>query len=137
VERSGRARRRLALVAVLTVAIGACGWSPLLGIGPARVEGGVLVTNDGWTLYTFDRDARADARAGIASACVAECATRWPPFAADADASAPGDFTTFVREDGTRQWAYKGRPLYRWRGDAAPGDRTGDGVDNLWRAARP
>lgn len=129
--------RALALAAVSVAVVGGCAWSSLLGAGPARIEDGVLVTSDGWALYTFDRDTSAGTRAGIGSACVGECAVRWPPFAAGADAPPSGDFTAFVREDGTRQWAYKGRPLYRWTGDAAPGDRTGDGVDNLWRAARP
>lgn len=125
----------LALVLATAVA-GGCAMS-IFRQAPARVEGGVLVTPDGMTLYTFDRDGAAGTRMGIGSACVAQCAERWPPFAAAAEAAPAGQFTTFEREDGTRQWAYQGRPLYRWRGDARPGDRTGDGVDNLWRAARP
>ena len=39
---------------------------------------------------------------------------------------------------GNRQWTFRGRPLYRWRGDAAPGDATGDGfLEGAWRIARP
>ena len=42
-----------------------------------------------------------------------------------------------LRADGTAQWAYKGKPLYTWIKDGKPGDRTGDGVNNAWRIARP
>ncbi|MCC6610412.1 MAG: hypothetical protein IT515_12180 [Burkholderiales bacterium] len=104
---------------------------------PARSEGGVLVSPAGMTLYTFDRDVVSRGKAPARSACVAQCAERWAPFAADAEARRTGDFTVIERDDGTHQWAYKGRPLYRWSKDVKPGDRTGDGVDNLWRAAQP
>ena len=42
-----------------------------------------------------------------------------------------------ARDDGSKQWAYKGKPLYTWVKDAKPGDRTGDGFNNAWRVARP
>ncbi len=42
-----------------------------------------------------------------------------------------------TRDDGRRQWAYKGKPLYTWARDQQPGDRTGDGFNNLWRVAKP
>jgi predicted lipoprotein with Yx(FWY)xxD motif len=42
-----------------------------------------------------------------------------------------------TRDDGTKQWAYQGKPLYTWSKDSKPGDRTGDGVNNLWRVAKP
>jgi len=42
-----------------------------------------------------------------------------------------------TRDDGQRQWAYKGKPLYGWAKDSKPGDRTGDGFNNVWRLARP
>lgn len=43
-----------------------------------------------------------------------------------------------ARDDGTRQWAYKGRPLYRFYGDQKRGDTIGDGMSrNMWHVARP
>ena len=43
-----------------------------------------------------------------------------------------------VRDSGTRQWAYKGRPLYHFAFEVAPGHTGGDGAaDGEWRAARP
>ena len=52
-------------------------------------------------------------------------------------AAASGDWSIVTRDDGGKQWAYKGMPLYAWIKDAKPGDRTGDGLNNVWRLARP
>jgi predicted lipoprotein with Yx(FWY)xxD motif len=52
------------------------------------------------------------------------------------DAKARGDYSIIMRDDGTKQWAYKGKPLYLWIKDSKPGDRTGDGFNNAWRLAR-
>ncbi|MCY1368458.1 Secreted repeat [compost metagenome] len=49
-----------------------------------------------------------------------------------------GGYTIIVREDGKKQWAYKGWPLYYWAKDTKAGDKTGDGVANgAWKVARP
>ena len=85
------------------------------------------------TLYTFDRDAAGSGK----SVCNGPCATNWPPVMATADATASGDYTVITRDDGARQWAYKGKPLYLWVKDQKPGDKTGDGVNNAWRVAKP
>jgi predicted lipoprotein with Yx(FWY)xxD motif len=100
---------------------------------PAKVADGVWVNADGRTLYTFDRDTAGSGK----SVCNGPCATNWPPLAAAADAVPSGDWTVVVRDDGSRQWAYKGKPLYTWIKDQKPGDRTGEGVNNVWRIARP
>ena len=84
------------------------------------------------SLYTYDRDRR---NAGQ-SACSGDCVKEWPPLLAGADAKPAGDFRLITREDGRRQWTYKGRPLHRYAGDRAPGEITGDGQANLWRLAR-
>jgi predicted lipoprotein with Yx(FWY)xxD motif len=34
------------------------------------------------------------------------------------------------------QWAYKGKPLYFWVKDQKPGDKTGDGFNNVWRVVK-
>ncbi|HDR9764226.1 TPA: hypothetical protein QDC44_008515, partial [Burkholderia cepacia ATCC 25416] len=36
-----------------------------------------------------------------------------------------------------KQWAYRGRPLYRWKQDRKPGDAGGDGIGGMWHVARP
>jgi predicted lipoprotein with Yx(FWY)xxD motif len=104
-------------------------------MGPAKIadtsKGKALVDAKGMTLYVFDRDAAGK------SNCSGQCATNWPPLAAPASAQASGDWTVIAREDGSKQWAYKGKPLYTWAKDAKPGDVTGDGVNNVWHIAQP
>ncbi|HWI13038.1 MAG TPA: hypothetical protein VNT02_02245 [Burkholderiales bacterium] len=99
---------------------------------PAQVNNGVLVGSNGMTLYTFDKDAAGSGK----SVCNGPCAKNWPPLAADASAKPVGDYTVITRDDGARQWAYKGKPLYFWVKDKQPGDQTGDGVNSVWRTAR-
>lgn len=98
---------------------------------PAKVADGVLVGLNGMTLYTFDKDAHGK------SACNGPCATNWPPLMAQAGAAASGDWSIVTRDDGAKQWAYKGKPVYFWAKDGKPGDRTGDGVNQVWHLARP
>jgi predicted lipoprotein with Yx(FWY)xxD motif len=100
---------------------------------PAMVADGVYVGPNGMTLYTFDRDAMGSGK----SVCNGPCATNWPPLMATAGDSASGDWTIVTRDDGARQWAFRGKPVYYWVKDTKPGDRTGDGVNNVWRLARP
>ena len=100
---------------------------------PANTVDGALVGPGGMTLYTFDRDTAGSGT----SACTAQCATNWPPLLAASDARARGNWSLVPRPGGSRQWAYKGQPLYYWAKDAKPGDRSGDGFNNAWRLARP
>ena len=94
-------------------------------------KGKALVDAKGLTLYTFDRDATGK------SNCNGACATNWPPLMAGADAKASGDWTIVTRDDGGKQWAYKGKPLYEFAKDTKPGDVTGDGVNSVWHIAAP
>lgn len=100
---------------------------------PAKVVDGALVGANGMTLYTFDRDTAGAGK----SVCNGGCAANWPPLMAAANAAASGDWTVVTRDDGARQWAYKGKPVYFWVNDKKTGDRTGDGVGNAWRVAKP
>jgi predicted lipoprotein with Yx(FWY)xxD motif len=92
--------------------------------------GKVWTDDKGMTLYTFDQD--GDGK----SHCYDQCAKAWPPFAAAADAKAEGKWTIVDRSDGTKMWAYDGKPLYTWTKDKKPGDVTGDGIGDVWRAAK-
>ena len=100
---------------------------------PVAMQSGVLTNADGMTLYVFDKDAAGAGK----SACNGDCATNWPPLMATAGDKASGDYSILTRDDGSRQWAYKDKPLYRWIKDQKPGDTTGDGVKNVWHAAKP
>jgi predicted lipoprotein with Yx(FWY)xxD motif len=94
-------------------------------------KGKVLTDAKGMTLYTFDKDA------GGKSACNGPCATNWPPLMASGDAKPAGSYTIVGRDDGSKQWAYKGKPLYTWQKDQKPGDVTGDGFNGAWHIAQP
>ena len=95
--------------------------------------GSVLTDSKGMTLYTFDKDT-----APGKSACNGPCAQNWPPLAASNYARSKGDWSVVTRDDGSRQWAYKGKPLYSFVKDSKPGDTTGDGfLNNAWHAAKP
>lgn len=96
----------------------------------------VLADFRGMSVYTFDGDAVSGK-----SACVGRCLRDWQPVAAPLMASlqtkATGAWSVIRRDDGSPQWAYKGRPLYTFVKDAKAGDTKGDGLDGRWRAARP
>ena len=113
-------------VLALCLGIGACAGTP------ARMDGGVLAGATGMTLYTFDRDAAGSGK----SMCNGPCAANWPPLAAADNARPGGEYTVISRDDGKKQWALKGKPLYYWAKDQKPGDKTGDGFNNVWRVAR-
>lgn len=94
-------------------------------------KGEVLAGENGMTLYTFRKDTE-----GVSN-CYDQCATNWPPLMADDSAMAEGDFTVIERNDGSKQWAKGGMPLYFWIKDEKKGDTTGDGVGGNWDLARP
>ena len=95
--------------------------------------GTVLVDAKGMTLYTFDKDATPGK-----SACNGPCAQNWPPLMVAPGATASGDWSMITRDDGSKQWAYKGKPLYAWVKDQKPGDTTGNGfLNGAWHVAKP
>lgn len=94
----------------------------------------IFTNAKGMSLYTLDTD-----KPGV-SICNGQCAVLWPPFMATASSKGEGDFSVITRKDGSKQWAYKGKPLYTWYKDKKPGDVTGDlvkGKTGLWHVARP
>ena len=102
------------------------------GIGGKQFGNGWQFADDkGMTLYTFDRDEGAPGK----SKCNGDCTLTWPPLLAAADAKPQGVWSTITREDDTRQWSYKGKPLYLYASDAFVGATFGDGVEGVWRVA--
>jgi predicted lipoprotein with Yx(FWY)xxD motif len=124
---------KIAAPLILTALLSACASYGPHGGSPARVADGVLTGGNGMTLYTFDKDAAGSGK----SVCNGPCATNWPPLLVKEGDSAGGDYGMVTRDDGAKQWAYKGKPLYFWVKDQKPGDRTGDGFNNVWHAAKP
>jgi predicted lipoprotein with Yx(FWY)xxD motif len=100
---------------------------------PVQTTDGRLVGDNGMTLYTFDKDAANSGK----SMCNGPCAMGWPPLSASAESTASGDFSIINRDDGSKQWAYKGKPLYYWSKDQKPGDTTGDGFKGVWHLVSP
>jgi len=123
--------------AVALAAFGLAGCSSM-GMGMSstpsavKVANGALTDQHGMSLYIFDRDTTAGK-----SACNGNCPNVWPPLAANDADKASGDYAIITRDDGKKQWAYRGKPLYLFSKDKMPGDQTGDGFLNIWHVAKP
>lgn len=122
--------RKLFATSLTVAALAACA---SLSAQPAKVSDGVLVGPNGMTLYTFDKDVAGSGK----STCNGPCAINWPPLMVAQGEAASGDFSVITRDDGSKQWAVKGKPVYYWIKDSKPGDKTGDGVNKVWQVAKP
>ena len=123
----------IVLTLLVSATLAACAGYDTRPGAPAKVSDGMLTGNNGMTLYIFDKDTAGSSK----SVCVDACATNWPPlFAMDSDSSS-GDYSIVTRNDGKKQWAFKGKPLYFWAKDQKAGDKTGDGVNKIWHIAQP
>ncbi len=119
--------------------------APVYEVTTGRVKGlgKVLVDGQGLTLYLFVPDKQSGN-----STCYGKCAQAWPPLLLPAGVTAPlagagiknGLLGTTRRTDGTIQVTYNKWPLYLWVIDSAPGDATGQGINNnggLWYVLSP
>lgn len=121
------------LFATLIVSVAALAGGAAQAAAPVKTAGGMLVDTNGMTLYTFDNDQAGSGK----SACNGPCAVAWPPVIAAADAKPEGDMTLVTRDDGARQWAYKGKPVYLYKSDMKAGDATGDNFKSVWHVIKP
>jgi len=111
-----------AAAAVLLVSACASMSNPMV-----KTANGVLVNDAGMTLYTFDKDMAGSGK----SACNGPCAALWPAVpATGASYSAP--YSVVTRDDGSKQLARNGKPLYLFAQDTMPGERKGDMVKDVW-----
>jgi predicted lipoprotein with Yx(FWY)xxD motif len=137
-------------LAAAALMIAACGSSttststtpPAAGSGTAAASGSALKTTtiggvavltnaQGFTLYWFAPDT------STTSNCNGSCATFWPPVKGPATAGTgvTGTLGTITRADGSTQATYDGHPLYTYKGDTAPGQDKGNGLNlsgGLW-----
>jgi predicted lipoprotein with Yx(FWY)xxD motif len=97
---------------------------------PLKKTDGVYVDAAGMTVYTFDKDVAGSGK----SACVDACLKNWPAVPATGNVSAP--WSTVTRDDGSKQLAYKGKPLYLFAGDKKAGDRNGDKFKEIWHVVK-
>lgn len=106
-------------------------------LGGSDELGPFLTDAAGMTLYIFTND-----EPGVSN-CSGDCAAAWPPLTVEEGenptlaAGISGMLGVIEREDGTRQVTYNGWPLYYWMNDAAPGDATGQGRNDVWWVAAP
>lgn len=123
---------RLLIASASILAVSACA-TLMGGTSYTQVNDGVLVGTNNMTLYTFAKDGVGSGK----SVCNAQCAINWPPLLVEANAQASGDYSVITRDDGKKQLAYKGLPLYFWTKDVKPGDKTGDGrSEGAWKVAK-
>ena len=95
-----------------------------------KVSDGILVGGNGMTLYIFTKDSVGSGK----SVCNGPCASNWPPLLFDGSPTVSGDYSVITRDDGKKQLAFKGMPLYFYAKDAKPGDKVGDGrAEGAWR----
>ena len=105
--------------------------APLVTLGDTSL-GQVLTDADGFTLYLFTSD-----EAGSPT-CAGGCATAWPPLLVEDGAELvaagvdPSLLSTVPHPDGGTQLKLAKWPLYRFSGDVAPGDTTGQGSGGSW-----
>lgn len=125
------------LVTGCITAVIADGWAQAvpspLRTATSKEHGTFLVDSKGMTLYLFDKDKEPNK-----SACYGGCVKAWPLFAPqenDPEPAAP--LTIITRDDGTKQYAYKGKPLYYYEKDSKPGDVTGQGRGKVWWVVKP
>ncbi|MFC3994727.1 hypothetical protein ACFOVU_02295 [Nocardiopsis sediminis] len=108
-----------------------------ISVDPETSLGSVITDAEGWTLYVFTEDSTEPPT----SNCADDCAEQWPPVLAEGEVTANGVeqalFASTQREDGTEQLTIAGWPLYRYAGDAAPGDVNGQAFGDQWYAVTP
>jgi predicted lipoprotein with Yx(FWY)xxD motif len=99
--------------------------------------GTIVVDGDGMTAYMFDNDTQGSGE----SSCSGDCLAAWPAIVAESDSptveGVEGEVGTIERDDGTLQVTLNGWPLYLWVQDSAPGDVTGQAVNDVWWVVGP
>jgi len=90
-------------------------------------KGSYLTDFQGMTLYISDQDKK-----GVSN-CTGSCAQTWRPYTSGATAQTqfPANISLITRSDGSKQFAYKGMPLYYFSGDTQSGQTSGDGVNGF------
>jgi predicted lipoprotein with Yx(FWY)xxD motif len=98
-----------------------------LNISESDTSGPYLADAEGYTLYTYTGADESQIDTSM-----------WEPVeASDADTVGEGldeSLLGSVDRDGVQQLTYNNYPLYRYTGDAQPGDMSGQGMDESWYA---
>lgn len=98
---------------------------------PIKLVNGAMVAANGMTVYTFDND-----KSPGVSMCNGPCAALWPPLLVGGGEQPAAPYSVVTRVDGSRQLAYKGKPLYFYKGDQKAGERSGDNFKDIWHIVK-
>ena len=94
-----------------------------------------MVDDAGLTLYGFTNDGN-----GLPT-CEGACAGAWPPLLVDGpelpDGLEAAILSVVERGDGSHQLEAGKWPLYRFAGDANPGETNGQGSGDVWFVVNP
>jgi len=103
--------------------------APTVEVLTTLAYGKILVSAQGYALYTYARDSKNHPN------CTGACLASWPvaKVAIGVTPSATGvtGLGVLVRSRGLRQVTFRGLPLYRFVGDTKPGQVSGQGVNNF------
>ena len=106
--------------------------APLKTISVTSI-GAVLAGPSGMSLYVYVNDREVGK-----SVCTGTCEANWPPFRPAPSDPAPQDpLSVISRLDNSKQYAYKGKPLYYCKTDKKPGEITGHKFRDFWLVAQP
>ena len=104
----------------------------MVATGETKAGKAVLVDGEGRSLYTLNSDIPNE------SYCMGYCTVMYPPLIAAEGAEPSGEFSVITRAGGDKQWAYKGKALYRYTMDWVAGNAGGTGSSavslGLWDA---
>jgi predicted lipoprotein with Yx(FWY)xxD motif len=93
----------------------------------------VLTTAKGQTLYSLSAEKNGR------FICTGSCLSAWHPLRVPSGTrpTGPVKLGTIERPEGGTQVTYRGKPLYRFSGDAKAGDANGEGIKDVgtWHAA--
>jgi predicted lipoprotein with Yx(FWY)xxD motif len=122
----------IALVATATLA--ACTSMTGVALAPfTKANDGVLAGNNNMTLYIYTKDVVGSGK----SVCNGMCAANWPPLLIDGNPAVSSGYSIITRDDGKKQIAFNGMPLYFYVKDVKPGDKTGDGrSEGAWQTIK-
>ncbi len=117
--------QKFGLASLVCFSLAAC-VSMSSGQSIVKNNNGILVGTNNMTLYTFANDQAGSGK----STCNGDCAINWSPLIVDTNATSYGDYSIITRDDGKKQFAYMGKPLYYFGMDKKPDDRNGDSYLN-------
>jgi predicted lipoprotein with Yx(FWY)xxD motif len=96
-----------------------------------------VVDAKGMSVYFFTKDVKDSGT----SACTGACTAAWPPVLTDSGTPAVEGMTgtagTISTPEGKKQVTVNGLPVYYYVKDKAPGDITGQGVNDAWYLVSP